>query len=43
MAHYYPHVSLAVIGEDEMNGYLQHVPALAKMQAVAIAQLLAAK
>lgn len=41
MAHYYPEVSLNEIGEDEMNGYLQHVGAIARMQAVAIAQMLA--
>lgn len=41
MAHYYPRVSLGEIDEQQMNGYLQHIPALVKMQSESISSLLA--
>ncbi len=41
MAHFYPAVSLAEIDEQQLDGYIQHIPALSKMQASSLASLLA--
>ena len=41
MAHFYPAVRLAEIDEQQLDGYLQHIPALSKMQASSLASLLA--
>ncbi len=40
MAHFFPHVCLSDIDEQQMNGYLQHIPALVRMQSEGIASLL---
>lgn len=41
MAHFYPGINVQEIDEQQMNGYLQHVHALTKMQAGGVAALLA--